>query len=76
MSKKSNHCKDQCCCHHGKLDLNELKTEARTLIKDAKNKYKQMKPADKQKLNKNLAIGGAVALGLLGLKKIFSTKRK
>jgi hypothetical protein len=45
-------------------------------LKQAKNKFDKLEPAKKQQLKKNAAIGGAVVLGLFGLKKLFGGKKR
>lgn len=75
MPKKSQACGDHCCCHEP-LDFGRVKADAQALLKQAKNKFDKLEPAKKQQLKKNAAIGGAVVLGLFGLKKLFGGKKR
>ena len=82
MDKKTKKSSCSCCCDKHdyqkeiKKDLKIAATEAKQLAQNVKNKYDQMTPAQKAKLKKNVAIGGAVIAGLWGLGKMFGGKKK
>jgi|GEM_PF-1996740 len=82
MDKKNKSAKCGCCCSHGsykddlKIDLKKAADEVKDIAKMAKDKFDKLSPEKKQKLKKDVAIGGAIVAGLWGLKKALGGKKK
>jgi hypothetical protein len=81
MNKDKKSC--GCCCNHDssykdelKVDLKKAGKEIQDLAIKAKDKFDSLKPEQKKKLKKNVAIGAGIVAGLWGLKKALGGKKK